>query len=185
MDSSSPYIYKENNITRSVNTDDDEKDKNKRINISNNLYGKKFNKNFRFNNFPPKKYDFFDNKNEIIIKFIVCVDEKKEKEKETTEKKKKKESEKENEKKREIEMEKNEKNIEHDKKKEEKNKKIKKITKRIIELIWVILLLYFFYVSNLLIKEGIYERRNLANLLQLSFVLLIIQILLIIYNLFF
>ena len=163
----SPFIEK-NAKTRSFPTNKVESgSEDDEINISNNIKSKVFKKNFRFA--PPPKKNLFKEKDEIIIRFIVCAAETKNK-KEENEKGK-------------NEIKANGKNREAEKKndkKEEKEDKTKKMAARCLLTMGAVLLLYYIYVSIALIKGGIYKRPGLANLFKLSHILLLFHILLMI-----
>ena len=163
----SPFIEK-NAKTRSFPTNKVESDSaDNEINISNNIKSKVFKKGFRFAP-PPKKNLFKEEKekDEIIIRFIVCAAETKNK-KEENEKGK-------------NEIKENGKNREAGKKndkKEEKEDKTKKMAARCLLAMGAVLLLYYMHVSITLIKGGIYKRPGLANLFKLSHILLLFHIL--------
>jgi len=166
----SPYIEK-NAKTRSFQTNKVESDSEcNEVNISNNIRSKVFKKSFRFA--PPPKKNLFKEKDEIIIRFIVCAAETKNK-KEENEKDK-------------NEIKANGKNGEAGKKndkKEEKNEKEDKTKKKATQClvtIGAVLLLYYVYISITLIKGGICTRPGLVNLFKLSHILLLFHILLMI-----
>ena len=166
----SPFIEK-NAITRSFPTNksesDSEGDEINEINISNNIKSKAFKKGFRFA--PPPKKNFFKEKDEIIIRFIVCAAETKNKKEEN--------------KKGKNEIKANGKNREAGKendKKEEKEDKTKKMAARCLLTMGAVLLLYYMHVSMTLVKGGIYKRPGSANLFKLSNILLLFHILLMI-----
>ena len=166
----SPFIEK-NAITRSFPTNkvesDSEGDEINEINISNNIKSRVFKKGFRFA--PPPKKNLFKEKDEIIIRFIVCAAETKNK-KEENEKGK-------------NEIKANGKNREAGKendKKEEKEDKTKKMAARCLLTMGAVLLLYYIHVSMTLVKGGIYKRPGSANLFKLSNILLLFHILLMI-----
>jgi hypothetical protein len=144
-------------------------------NIKNSIKSKTFKKNFRLG--PPPRKNFFkekDEKNEIIIKFIVCAAE-------TKDKKGRNESDKRSAK------EVNEKNVEMrggnaeireiDKEMKNNNETKKKMTKCLM-VMEIILMLYYVYTSRTLIEAGINTRRNWANLFKLSHILFFFHILL-------
>lgn len=135
-------------------------------NIKNSIKSKTFKKNFRLG--PPPRKNFFKEKDEIIIKFIVCAAE-------TKDKKGRNESDKRGAK------EVNEKNAEM----RGKNAEIREIDKEMknkmtkcLMIMEIILMLYYVYTSRTLIEAGINTRRNWASLFKLSHILFFFHILL-------
>lgn len=170
----SSYINK-NPKNKSFKTNfnyESESESGNEINITNNIKNstksKTFKKNFRLG--PPPRKNFFkekDEKNEIIIKFIVCAAE-------TKNKKERNESDKRSAK------EVNEKNAEMRGKNAEIkiDKEMKNKMTKCLMIMEIILMLYYVYTSRTLIEAGINTRRNWANLFKLSHILFFFHILL-------
>lgn len=166
----SPFIKKEDNVTRSVNSSEENNIINNNNSVNNiklesSIQSKTFKKNInlkrKIEKPPEKKYNFFDEKHgfyekkkndEITIRLVISVEEK-QKENEIKKKKEKKE-----------------------------HSESKKKTNVIIVLTIVMLCLYFGYIVKILIREGILARVNLSRVLYLDCILFVMQILMFLNN---
>lgn len=149
------------------------------INITNNfknsIKSKTFKKSFRLD--PPPRKNFFkdkDEKDEIIIKFIVCAAETKDKKaRNERDKRSAKEANEKN-----AEMRGKNAEIKEIDKEMKNNNETKKKMAKCLMVMEIILMLYYVYTSRMLIKDGIQTRRNWANLFKLSHILFFFHILL-------
>lgn len=172
----SPFIKKEDNFTRSVNSSEENNIINNNNNSINNIklessiksQSKIFKKNINLKRKtekpPEKRYDFFDERHgfyekkkndEITIRLVISVEEKQ----------------------KENEIKKG--NIKKEKKEHSESKKK---TNVIIVLTIIMLCLYFGYIVKILIREGILARVNLSRVLYLDCILFVMQILMFLNN---